>query len=306
MAGLGWVEYIKLVIFYASWLAFPMAALMLWVIITRRNFQRYAAIGMILALTVFSYARFIEPRLLTTKNHQVTLEKCFAQSGQIKLAIFSDTHNGLFSNAMPINRIINAINKNNPDAVLIAGDLVYFLDPKRYAKTYSTFAKSNAPVYAVLGNHDVGVPGPDMTKELTEFLPNVSVQIIDNKATMIANNYDLIGLSDSWSDKKQGTELLAKPGTNPRIVLTHNPKTIRILKKGSFDLLIAGHTHGGQVNLPIITCWFTFACDTKRYGYKSLPKGPIFVTSGTGMVGLPIRFNVPPRVDFLTLTHKAC
>ena len=183
---------------------------------------------MLVAIAVFSYARFIEPRILTIKNHQVTLEKCFAHSGQIKLAVFSDTHNGLFSNAMPINRIINAINKNSPDAVLIAGDLVYFLDPKQYAKTFSTFAKSNAPVYAVLGNHDVGVPGPDMTKELTEFLPNVGVQVIDNKATMIGNNDDLIGLSDSWSDKKQSTELLAKQGANPRIVLTHNPKTIRI------------------------------------------------------------------------------
>lgn len=257
-------------------------------------------------LNIFAYARFVEPRILLTKHHQIKLDSCYPDQGAIKLAVFSDTHNGLFANAMPVDRIVKAVNATNPDAVLIAGDFTYFLHPQNYKKIFSPLSHIAAPIYGVLGNHDVGIPGPDMSIPLSEFLPTRGVIISDNRIHPLPKNYELIGLSDSW-EGNQDFSLLSKPKRQPRIVLTHNPKTILFLEKDSFDLLISGHTHGGQIYLPGLTCKLVeFACHINRYGYKKLSEGVLFVTSGTGMVGLPMRFNTPPRIDILSITHDAC
>jgi len=287
MIGAGVLEFIKLAIFYASWLYFPGAFWLVWVITKRNGLARSIAVLSLLLITVLAYARFVEPRILLTMQHIVKLEQCYPKAGGIKLAVFSDTHNGLFANAMPVKRIVRAINASKPDAVFVAGDFTYFLHPKYYKRTFSPFSEIEAPVFGVLGNHDVDVPGPDMTDQLTAFLPTVGVELIDNKVRAISLNYEVFGLSDSWAGK-QAIDLLEAPKKRPRIVLTHNPKTVWELPRNSFDLLVAGHTHGGQINLPGIPCKLvSFACHVKRYGYKMFPEGPVFVTSGTGMVGLP-------------------
>ncbi len=306
MTELGVPEFFKLAIFYGSYLSLPVAIFLVWVIRSCQGYIRLSAIILLFLTMLFVYARFIEPRILLTVHHRVNLEACYDSNGQIKVAVFSDTHNGLFAHAMPIHRIVKAIEKNSPDAILIPGDLTYFLHPERYQKTYAALSQIDAPVYAVLGNHDVGFPGPDMSESLIEFFPALGVKVIDNLAATIPKGFELIGLSDSWQGR-QKLELLFKKKEKPRIVLTHNPETIWELTKGSFDLLIAGHTHGGQVNLPIITCKLAFiACTVNRYGYKILDEGPVFVTSGTGMVGLPLRFRVPPVVDIVTIEYEAC
>ncbi|MEL7485803.1 MAG: phosphohydrolase, partial [Pseudomonadota bacterium] len=73
------------------------------------------------------------------------------------------------------------------------------------------------------------------------------------------------------------------------------------------DLLIAGHTHGGQIYIPFVTCaLIDFACRVQRYGLNMEERIPVFVTSGTGMTGLPMRFNMPPRIDVLNVATRAC
>lgn len=73
------------------------------------------------------------------------------------------------------------------------------------------------------------------------------------------------------------------------------------------DLLVAGHTHGGQIQLPFITCWWTGLCGKNAaYGLREENDALVFTTSGTGMVGLPMRFRVPPRIDVLNVAYKSC
>ena len=70
------------------------------------------------------------------------------------------------------------------------------------------------------------------------------------------------------------------------------------------DVVVAGHTHGGQIYLPGVTCYFIrFACAVDRYGLADLGRVEAFVTSGSG---LPMRFNMAPRVDVLNVRYKAC
>jgi len=306
---LGPLEFVKLAIFYASWLAPFTAIFLLLAVARRRGFQRLVhAVGAAL-LAAFCYARFVEPRILLTVEHEAMLERCFPGAGSARLAIFSDAHEGLFANAIPVSRIVRRINETGPDAVMIAGDFVYFLAPQRFEAAFKAFAKLRAPAFAVLGNHDVGLPGPDVGADLSPALEAQGVRMIDDKGARLDVNgreIEIVGLSDLWA-KNQNRNLLEDRGSRPRLVLTHNPGTIRELRKPeSVDLMIAGHTHGGQINIPFVTCALTSACAVVRYGFLETDRGPVFVTSGTGMVGLPLRFNAAPRIDVINLSWRAC
>lgn len=300
------LEYLKLAIFYASWLYFPAAAALILVLMKQSGQARAFAAVALGVLSVLAYARFVEPRLLTKRIHDIKLERCFPQAGAVRLALFSDTHIGLFANAMPPARIAKAIAAAKPDAVLIAGDFTYFLKPEAFERTFAPFAAVGAPVFAVLGNHDVGLPGPDVGAPLTQSLENIGISVIDNRAAKIAS-VEIAGLSDSWQ-RRQDMRVVAAPSARPRLVLTHNPETVFDLPADAqVDLLLAGHTHGGQIYIPFVTCaLLKIACNPVRYGLADIAGRKVFVTSGTGMVGLPMRFMVPPRIDILHVTYDAC
>ncbi|HXI87814.1 MAG TPA: metallophosphoesterase [Parvularculaceae bacterium] len=311
MNDLGFFEYLQLVIFYVSWLYFPAAVVLAWIIARRARRQKIIAALALAALSVLAYARFVEPSILLTVDHDIRLKRCFAEAGAFRLAVVSDMHIGLFPNTTPVARIAARLKAIAPDAALIAGDFDYFLAPSRFAKTYAPLGAIGAPVYAVLGNHDVGMSGPDVGAPLTAALEADGVDMIDNKHAEITLNgagIELVGLAELWQGRED-LSLVAEPSPMPRIVLAHHPEAIYGLPAGDArpDLLVAGHTHGGQVWLPGLTCFLAkLACLVTRYGEKDVGRTEVFVTSGTGMVDLPLRFLAAPRIDVLHVAYDAC
>lgn len=309
MTGLGLLEVLKLAIYYGSWLYFPAAVALLWLIASKQGVHRFAAAASLLALSCVAYGRFIEPRILLTAERDIKLSACATQAGEARLAVVSDIHAGLFGNAMPVSRIARRIEAADVDATLIAGDFIYFLHPNKMTKAFAPFKNVSAPVYAVLGNHDIGRPGPDLGEDLRRRLPSVGVRLVDNHSLRLAGegfDLELVGLSDLWGRKQELSLLSTKP-LRPRIVLTHNPATIYdFTAEMSADLLIGGHTHGGQISLPLLTCALTGVCAENAYGLRNLLGVPVFTTAGTGMVGLPMRFRVPPRIDILNVGYSSC
>jgi hypothetical protein len=307
----------KLFIYYASYGYFLAAPLLLWLLLRKQGWFTGRVMKVLLAciftgISVLAYARFIEPRLLVVKEHEVQL--CTAgEEGLLTAAVFADTHNGLFAHAMGYEKIVRELEKISPDLVLIPGDFTYYLPPEQMPDTYGPLARLEAPVYAVMGNHDVGMPGPDLSAPLTQTLKGLGVEVLNPGEALFEKNglqLAIVGAEDHWARLKAGRlvpEFKAQQVAAPVIYLQHNPDYIEEVRNiGRFDLMVTGHTHGGQINLPVITCAWTFACDVQRYGYREHPRGNIFVTSGTGMVGLPMRFNVPPVIDVLRLDLKNC
>ncbi len=301
-------EPLKLAIFWMSYLYFPAVLALGWIVAKRRGRSRIAAAFILAPLTVLAYARFVEPRLLFSREHEIPLSRCMGAAGGARVAVFSDTHIGVFGNAMPLARIARKVNALDADFVLIAGDFTYWLAPERFGEAFAALGTIEAPVYAVMGNHDVGLPGPDVAAPLTETLAGIGVTALDDSIVTTGEGaVEIAGLSDLWAED-QKLSLLENRGALPRLVLTHNPATIRtLLPRQSVDLMVAGHTHGGQINLPVITCaMLPSMCRLTLGGYKETERGPVFVTTGTGMVGLPMRFNAPPRIDVLNLRWSAC
>ena len=305
----------KAFIFYASYLYFPFVALLVWVILREPKKRWRIVSGLLLVMgSLFAYARFVEPRILTVADHELDLcAPALTQAGEVRVAVFSDMHIGLFRNAMPLRWIAGRVNSLDPDFVLIPGDFTYHPRDDSLVDTFAPLSRIEAPTYAVMGNHDIGsTKEPDVSDPLTAALRAAGVTVIDGAAAVYddgGQSINILGLPDFYEvNRGRGWGVPERLAQGPTIILEHNPLALNYWRGdlGDFMLMVAGHTHGGQIFVPGLTCELTFACDTIRYGFLGHEQGNIFVTSGTGMVGLPLRFNVPPVIDMLTIRYRPC
>ena len=289
-------------------LSLPLAAVLTASLLTGRRPWLMAAA--LIPTLLATYAYHVEPRLLTVREHAVSL--CGGGlPGTLRAGVVSDTHLGRFANAMPMDRIAARLSRLDLDLVLVPGDLTYHPKPDELPELMAPLGALDLPVYAVMGNHDVGLPGPDLTGPTTDALEAAGVTVLYPGEAVFEGQgkyLRIAGLRDLYQVEYRDVPLGAPEERSPMatILLEHNPDAVLRSELGPYDLMVAGHTHGGQVYIPGLTCALTFACDTLRYGYLDSPAGKLFVTSGTGMVGLPVRFAVPPRIDVLDLQITRC
>jgi len=281
------ILYVKFFIYYGSWLVFP---LLYWFI------KKHWLIMMLLSL-LFIYARFIEPQLLFVNHYKI--ETGF----KAKYALIADLHLGMYNDESILERVVEKINNEEIDAVLIAGDFTYEPQFHDMKKLFYALKEINVSVYAVLGNHDCQQPGPDIRDELEEVLTSYGVEVITNKVVE-HNGITIVGLGSLWASDDDIALLNKYSKEDNIVVLTHNPDTtLDYMPEHHPDLTLAGHTHGGQVRIPylykkIIPVRGDVLWDQGLYSFED---EKVFVTSGIGEIGLPLRFLIPPAIDILEL-----
>lgn len=301
------MTFMMLALIYGAHIFWPFALLCLWGIFRGRGLVRIlAATALVLSLPL-AWARFAEPRLLAVHEETILLPGASETSPSIRIALFGDPHIGIFPHAVPVRRIVSQINAQGVDAVFLAGDLTYHPKPEDIPEDFAALADLNAPLFAVLGNHDVGFPGENLTEPLMRALQESGARVVHNRAleTEIAGKRVIVsGASDLW-EKRQDFGFHANlPEGVPVILLTHNPDTaLTVPDAFHYDLMLAGHTHGGQVRIPGLYQRFLPVrgpFDRELHIFQS-PAGErlVYVTTGTGMVGVPMRFLIPPRIDVL-------
>lgn len=300
----------QMFIFWGSFAYLPFAGLCLWLVRRGHGAVRWAALFALIATSVLAYARFVEPRLLRVEEAVIALpgSETLSVPRTLRIALVGDTHYGVYAHAMPMHRIVDTIAAQDVDAVFLAGDFVYYAGAEGLAPHVAPLAELEIPVFAVLGNHDVGFPGPDATLAVLGGLTRANVAILDNRAQRVElGGHDVVvaGASDLWQGRQSFGFSVDLPD-RPVILLAHNPDTaLSVPASLDYDVLLAGHTHGGQIRLPVL---FERAIPTRwpfDKGLHTFPsengERPVYVTPGTGMVGLPMRFLMPPQVDILTL-----
>lgn len=300
---------LKLALLQGAHLFWPLALLCLWAIFRGRGTPRIVA-GLVLILSLPpAWARFVEPRLLTVHEETILLPGASETSPTIRIALFGDPHIGMFPHAIPIGRIVDRINAESVDAVFLAGDLSYHPETDDIPEHFAALGRLEAPLFAVLGNHDVGFPGTDLTEPLMRALQSAGARVPHNRAlnTEIGGHRVIVaGASDLWERRQDFSFQASLPEGVPVILLTHNPDTaLSVPETFRYDLMLAGHTHGGQVRLPGFYKRFIPVrgpFDRELHHFQS-PAGEllVYVTTGTGMVGVPMRFLMPPRIDILTV-----
>jgi len=290
---------LKQLLFHGSWLVFPAVVWLLWR--WRQGRQRAVLAILLLGCGVFVWARFIEPQLILVDR--TTL----AGTGvDTRVALISDVHLGIYKGRGYLQRVVERINALDVDAVVIAGDLTYEPRPDDLHDLFAPLAQLKAPAYVVLGNHDQQPPGRDLDKPLRQALNAHGMQIIEGRLVTDARGVRWAGLGDMWAGHDD-PGFLRQPDVlpGPTVLIAHNPDSAMQLRPGDATLVLAGHTHGGQIRIP----WLYREVIPSSYGFdrgeQRMP-GPhgtvrVFTTRGIGEIGLPLRLFNPPTIDVLQL-----
>lgn len=253
---------------------------------------------------LFLYSKYIEPYNLTIKEYKIENEYLPNSFDGIKIVHFSDVHLGSTVDIKYLDKIVNLINKQNPDIVVFTGDM---LDKRRTlndseiesVKKSLSKIKSNLGNYAVSGNHDI--------KQLDTYkkIMDTNFTILDNEEKLIYykenNPISLVGLSDS-SETKINYDVLEKENDYYRFVLCHEPDEYKKISNYSFNVMFSGHSHGGQVRLPFIGKIYTpIGAKTYYDDYYKLDNKEIFISNGIGTTRIDIRFNSAPSINLYRL-----
>ena len=212
-------------------------------------------------------------------------------------------HIGLFSgHERQLKLIVDKINREQPDLVVVAGDWTYEPENK-LVEELAVLKGIQAPVYSVNGNHDEQYPGPPIQQLLATALEQNNVLDIEGQIVDF-DEFRLLGVGDLWAGKTDMRYMPDLPQDKPWIILSHNPDTVDMVPKlPTRPLMLSGHTHGGQVELPWLTDYIMKKVSIlgHKKGLYQHEHADIFVTVGTGMVGVPFRFRVPPTIDIIEL-----
>ncbi|GHA91492.1 phosphohydrolase [Algimonas arctica] len=257
--------------------------------------------GCLVALGLLVYAGWIEPRQLHIRDVEIG-----EGARTVRIALMTDLHiGGLHVPPDRVATIVEQINAEAPDIILLPGDFINGHTPrevmnaeqkKRLADGLSHFSGFSAPAIATTGNHD----GWHNRRVVTRMLEDAGVSVIDNAATLY-DNICIVGVADFYTDKPTAAGFELCVDNAPMIALMHSPDTRSLLPPEAV-LAVAGHTHGGQVNLPLIGRRVTSTVCGQPCAYGLIQtEPPLFVSAGVGTSILPIRFRSPPEIVMITL-----
>jgi uncharacterized protein len=258
-----------------------------------------------LALAV--YAFWIEPRSLVVTRLSVPVS---GLAQDVRVVVMADLQPaGPIENLERVAEIVDRMNAEHGDLVLLLGDFVSqrwfsteFIDPH---DTVPLLGRLEAPmgVYAVLGNHDWWWNGPEMRRLLTV----QGITVLEDAAKRVDGAGQalwLAGLSDPVTQSYDLEQALAPTDASaPILLLSHTPDVFPDVPP-TVSLTLAGHTHGGQVDLPLLGRLIVPSRFGERYAQGLIEEDGrrLFVTSGIGTAYIPVRFRVPPEIVVLTLT----
>ena len=295
---------IGVAVFYLSYLVVFFLIYLIWQF---DKLSRPVAVFLILACLLFLYARFLEPNIIKIKRQRIKLDKKGIKP--FKIAVLADLHIGLFTKSWFLKRVIKKVNKLKPDLILIPGDFIHHLPENKIKDKFSCLKSLPAPALAILGNHDCGARGEkDVSGELERVLTDYGLKIIDNKIEEIkmkGQGIRIIGLSDIETRQPDYNLIknISENGIN--IVLTHNPDAVYEFPSYDVDLVVCGHTHGGQVRIyPFYKYAYRYIARLKYdfdKGRRDFKGTKVFITTGVGLGGLPFRFLMPPVIDVLEI-----
>lgn len=257
-------------------------------------------------------AAMLEPRTLDVTHQRIHLPKLPVEFHGFRLVQLSDIHHSPFLSEKEIAAAADHANSLNPDLIVLTGDYVsHSRDFIAGCARALGRLRAEHGVLAVLGNHDHWTDGPGMA----EALRGVGIRVLENENLLISRGaaaIRLLGIDDSTVRRDDlQSALVGSDRTEARILLAHNPAIIREAARAGIDLVLSGHTHGGQINWRLLIGrenqntqkWLRRPSRRLMRGYAQLGETHLYVNRGLGTVILPLRYGCSPEISLLELTR---
>jgi predicted MPP superfamily phosphohydrolase len=268
-----------------------------------------------IAAVLLVYGFLIEPKMLIMRRFEVDLDSGnFTElsenqaenetpESRLKIVTIADLHIGYGTPISYVEKLVEKVNAETPDVILFTGDLKTrseYLDGHE-AEAVAALSKLTAKYgkFGVYGNHDTFANFPDIMEESGFTLLTNSGQTLEiNGETVFIGGVNSLSLSPS-PDK------MMKSYTDPDIavILAHEPDlALEFNEKTDNALILSGHMHGGQIDIPFFTRWWITSGGKGNLmvdGFYQSGRNTVFVSTGIGMSVMPMRFRVPPQVEVI-------
>jgi predicted MPP superfamily phosphohydrolase len=284
--------------------------------LTRRTFLTYG-----IRLSILAFLGFGFERRNNVKTEHVTLEFSTLPPAfdNFRIVQISDLHASFWVGENYLAQVVKKINEIEKDLLVITGDIITGSVNDFWKRWMPFTGKDYLPMVAdvlgslntgkklaVLGNHDQW-DGKKTEQRLTKKLSKIDIRVLRNSSEKLTRNKESIfvaGTDDCWFSYNFEKAMRHVPENGFKIMLSHNPDVrTDIEKRADVDLTLCGHTHGGQVAIPLVSHHFIPIKEPGRYisGLVKETYGYTYVNRGIGTLVFPFRLAAPPEITVFTL-----
>lgn len=268
-------------------------AILLKYFMTRRTLLKVGLAG----IPAAAYAHWVEPEWLAVREYHLKW-----RGPKLTFAHVSDLHASAVVRNGFIEEALETTVAQRPEFICMTGDWITHntgYDAAWYARTLAAVTK-RVPVFGTLGNHDGGAwsgshGSDDNVRAVMRFTEDGGVTMLENRS-VVWNGVRVVGLGDVWAERFDPDAGFREHQGLPTLLLSHNPDTKAHLEDRPFDLMLSGHTHGGQVVVPGIGLSPAPVRDRRFvYGLRPWQGRLIHISAGVGNA-LGVRFNCRPEI----------
>jgi len=277
---------------------------------SRRVFLRRAMVGVTAAsFGGNAYGMLVERSRCDLNDATMLIPGLPAELSGFSIVLMSDIHSSLYMTRREMAEYVSMANGMNGDLIVVTGDFVNNQVDQAFpfAEAFSEL-KAQHGVYGVMGNHDFYTEDPDRVARVVD---DCGVKLLRNDRVVIEKNggrFSLIGVDDVGRNERGTIKLREAIGTQPldgpKVLLCHRPYYLPQAAAENIDLVLSGHTHGGQVvfgSFAGVTFSPAALASPYLWGKYSLGGTQMYVSRGIGTVGVPVRFNCPPEITRIVL-----
>ncbi|HYL74679.1 MAG TPA: metallophosphoesterase [Bryobacteraceae bacterium] len=243
----------------------------------------------------------------TVNDERIWLDLLPSAFHGLRVVQISDIHHGLFLPKEWLSEAVRQANRLEPDIIALTGDFVTY-SRRNIGPAAELLGRLRARygVYAVLGNHDFRV---DATA-ITDALRREHIDVLRNRHVALwfgGESVYLAGVDDYGYGADLRRAMRGVPRDAATVLLAHNPRVIHLASRHNVSLVLSGHTHGGQVNLPLLGTVYGRSPERLRYkiGWDRMAATQIYVSRGIGTIVLPWRLRCPAEITHLELLQGA-
>lgn len=270
----------------------------------KRNKKIFLGILILSIILISVWSFFIEPNFIKIEEISIKIENLPPSFKGIKIAHLSDFHSKKFGKRE--RKVLKILSDLNPNFIFITGDIINWNTKNLsscqiFWKELSKNFKNK--IFVVYGNHDHWNRN---FQTFDEFFRESGIKVLNNQSEKIEKNGEfiyLIGVDDpnlGYDNLSKAMGKIEINDKNPKILLAHSPEIFRKIKNSFFqiNLILTGHTHGGQVDIPFLTNLILPLKYDKKYkrGFFKESLTHLYVNRGVGFSGLPMRLNCFPEI----------